>query len=212
MDNFSPAIDMASRKGWRAVRIRGSLLLVWRLDPRLLGCLAACLVWAPEASAGVADFLATCLADGTTFDRLPARLAAQGWIERDPQDGAQGPALAVQAERRRLWALPGWNGGIGDAFVGLVSATADRPMEMCWHASRPGDSGAEALSELRRRFPPAGPAERGTEYFHGGFERWPIDLAGQTVFLSVSWPLLQQPEQGSSILAVLRLRAPVGSR
>ena len=174
----------------------------------LLTCLVFVLAGASSVSAGVADFIATCLADGATFDRLPAHLAALGWVEREPTDGAQGPALAMTAARRWLWSLPGWNNGIGDAYVGLVLPTAERPMEMCWHVSRPGESGAEALADLRRRFPPLGPAERVPELSHGGSERWPIDLGGQTMLLSVSWPMSQQPALGSSILAVTRMPAP----
>jgi hypothetical protein len=184
-----------------------------RRNPWPLACLAAAFAaWAPDASAGIADFVATCLADGARFEGLPARLAAQGWVERAPTDGAQGPALATTAARRRLWSLPGWNGGAGDAYTGLVLPTPDRPMEMCWHVSRPGESGAQSLADLRRRYPPIGAAERGTEFSYGGVEQWPIDLDGQTVFLSVSWPMLQQPELGTSILAVVRMPVPAGKR
>jgi hypothetical protein len=185
-------------------------LFVRRCNHWLLACLFAAAAGSSSASAGVVDFAATCLADGVTFERLPARLAAQGWVERDPADGAQGPALAVTAPRRRLWSLPGWNGGTGDAYIGLVAPTADQPMEMCWHVSRPGESGAEALANLRRRFPPVGAIERSTEFSYGGIERWPVKFAGQTVFLSVSWPMLQQPELGTSILAVVRISAAAG--
>lgn len=177
----------------------------------LLASLIAALGWSPGASAGVGDFVATCLTGGA-FEHLPDRLAALGWVERDPADGPQGPALAATATRRRLWALPGWNGGAGDAYTGLVLPTADRPMEMCWHVSRPGESGAEALADLRRRFPPTGAVERGTEGSYGGIERWPAELAGQTVFLSVSWPMLQQPYLGASSLAVVRIPAAAAKR
>lgn len=178
----------------------------------LVACLVLTPAWTTRALAGVVDFVATCLADDATFERLPARLAAQGWVERDPVDGAQGPALAAAAPRRHLWSLPGWNGGAGDAFVGLAQQTTDRPLEVCWHVSRPGESGAEALAELRRRYPPTGAVERGPEFFNGGFERWSIDLAGQTASLSVSWPMLQQPELGASILSIVRAPAAAGKR
>lgn len=163
---------------------------------------------AAPAVAGVREFLEACAAEGADFTTLPARLTAAGWVEVAPDEGPRGPAIAQSVERRRLWSRPGWNGSRGDAFTGLATGRVPdtaHMVEVCWHGSRPGESGAAALAALRGRLPPAGPSDRGTAFFYGGRETWPTILGGETVFVEVSWPIVSQPETGAALLSLTRL-------
>ncbi len=60
----------------------------------------------------------------------------------------------------------------------------------------------------RRRFPPTGPAEWGTAFFHGGSERWPARIGGGAVFVEVTCPMEGDPRQGVAMLALSRVPAP----
>lgn len=135
---------------------------VWGLGLALLGSL-----FPTMGQAGVTAFLEGCLAGSG----VPTRLRDLGLAEVRLDAGPQGPAIAAGAPSRRLWMDPRL-AGRGDAFTGYVEPTPGRPFAVCWHVSRPGESAADALAELKRQYPPReGGTETGTEFFYGGFER-----------------------------------------
>ena len=156
-----------------------------------------------RAQAGVAEFIANCLADDAGLSGLSARLEGHGYVEVDPAHGPPGPGVAADAPGRRLWTVPHPGDGLVDVFTGYAPPGPGRPFQVCWHVSRPGESAAEALDMLKSRFPAIpGTLETGTEFFYGGFERW--QSRSGTVILGVSWPMRGQPKVGSSLLYVVR--------
>ncbi len=90
-----------------------------------------------------------------------------------------------------------------DIFTGFAPPGPDRPFQVCWHISRPGESATEALDALRSRYPAIqGTAETGTETFYGGFERWRSGPGADVI--GVSWAMQDRPGVGSSLLYVVR--------
>ncbi|MCR0981194.1 hypothetical protein [Roseomonas populi] len=157
-----------------------------------------------SVQAGVAEFMGGCMAGIADPARLPAVLQGAGLIEIDPGNGPQGPAIAADAPGRRLWSDPRL-AGRGDAFTGYAPPSAGRPFAVCWHVSRPGESAAAAMAELRRRYPPReGSVERGTEFFYGGSERWRAAGPGGDVLVGLSWPFQDRPGEGTAFLYVVR--------
>lgn len=154
--------------------------------------------------AGVADFVAGCIAAASAPETLPSLLAEAGMTEIDPEAGPPGPSVAIEATGRRLWSAPPREGQL-DAFTGYAPPGPGRPIGLCWHLSRPGETPAQALAELRRRYPPeSGVTQTGTEAFYGGFERWPVRIAGEAFILGISWPMREQLESGAAYLYVVR--------
>lgn len=147
----------------------------------------------------------SCVADADDLRRLPATLAAAGLAEINPADGPRGPAISQTARRRRLWSSSGAGGDRGDAFTGYAAPGPGRPLEVCWHVSRPGESAAAALAALKQRLPPRpGSSETGTEFFYGGYERWQTRVGAVDLIVGVSWPMRDKPEEGTSLLYLMK--------
>ena len=158
--------------------------------------------------AGVMEFVDGCMAHIAHPAGLPAALKAAGLAEVDPANGPQGPAIATDAPGRRLWSGPTRPGRV-DAFTGYAPASSGRPFAICWHVSRPGESGAVSIAELRRRYPPReGSVDAGTEFFYGGFARWLATIGGEEMMIGVSWPMRDRPEEGTAFLYAARPTAP----
>jgi len=157
-----------------------------------------------NAKAGVASFVATCMANAGDFSALAAALAASGMVEIDPADGPQFPVSSP--ERRRLWKSNAAVGPDEDAYTGYLVKGETPRAEICWHISRPGDSAATALPELKKRYPPKGvTVSDGTVFSYGGGESWET-VSGQTTFtIGVNWPFRGDPSKGTSMLYVLKL-------
>ncbi len=171
------------------------------------GLLALGLFAPHRAQAGVAQFVASCMADGADLSSLPARLESQGYLEVDPAHGQFGPGVVAAAPGRRLWTTPHPGGGLIDVFTGYAPPGPGRPFQVCWHISRPGESAAEALNALKSSYPAIqGSVDTGPDAFYGGFERW--QSRSGTVILGVSWPMRDQPRVGSSLLYVVRPALP----
>ncbi len=163
-----------------------------------------CLLCAP-AQAQMQLFLASCVAEAGDLDRLPLSFEKAGLVEIDPAAGPFGPAIASLAPGRRLWSAPGKSGG-GETFAGYAPI-GTVPFAVCWAVSRPGLSAADALVELKRRFPPGrGATYRGTESFYGGSETWAAEAGGTQVIVGVSWPARLFPEQGTGFIYLVKLR------
>jgi hypothetical protein len=170
--------------------------------------LAACLVVATTQSglAGLSLFVDDCIASADDFSRLGAQLQASGMKEVDPSEG---PQFAVPSpERRRLWTSRSSGGAQGEAFTGYVAKSAGEALvEICWHLSRPGESAAIALPELKRRYPPTGGApERAPYFFYGGYEQWETRINDKVLTIGVNWPVQGDPSAGSSMLYVATVR------
>jgi len=77
--------------------------------------------------------------------------------------------------------------------------------------SRPGESAAVALLELKYRYPPTGETWADTYFFYGGTELWEARLDGATAIVGVTWPLESRPSEGTSTLYLVKPResAPV---
>ena len=181
-----------------------------RVAVRLSAGLLSVGLFAPyHAQAGVADFLAGCMAERVDMGGLAARLDRQGYAEVDPAQGPPGPALAADTTGRRLWMVRHPVDGQIDSFTGYAPPGPGRPFEVCWHISRPGESAAEALPALQSRYPVIqGTTETGAAFFFGGYERWQSRSGPVVVTLGVSWPMRDQPAEGSSLLYVVRAASP----
>jgi hypothetical protein len=127
-------------------------------------------------------------------------------MEIDPAQGPQFPAPSTA--RRRLWTSPPPAGVRGDTFTGYVADGGDRPMEVCWHVSRPGESAAVALPELKRRYPPtAAETVTGAVFFYGGYEEWQTQINGRTLTIGVNWPARGDPSSGTCMMYVAEVSA-----
>ncbi|HEY4253111.1 MAG TPA: hypothetical protein VGM87_18010 [Roseomonas sp.] len=163
------------------------------------------LLGAGGARAGLADFLDHCMATVADFGQLPAGLAAAGYAEADPATGPHAPTIAPTETGRHLWLRLNPEQQPGDYYTGLTAATPDRPFEICWHISRPGESAAEALPILRQRFPPIeGTTETGTVVFYAGDEHWLAQVGAEVVIIGVIWPMEGVPAQGVGEFYVVR--------
>ncbi len=188
---------------WPARSGQGRPSRSWRRTGGLL--MTLCLLAPCSGRTAVAGFLGSCVADADDLRRLPATLAAAGLAEINPANGPRGPAISQTARRRRLWSSSGAGGERGDAFTGYAAPGPGRPMEVCWHVSRPGGSAAVALAALKQRLPPRpGSSETGTEFFHGGYERWQTRVGTVDLIVGVSWPMRDKPEEGTSLLYLMK--------
>ncbi len=171
----------------------------WGLGLAFLGLLPS-----TNSEAGVTAFVEGCMSG----PNVPAHLRKLGLAEVDADAGPRGPAIAAAAPSRRLWTDKRITGR-GDAFTGYAEPASGRPFAVCWHVSRPGESAAEALTRLKRQYPPQeGSTETGTESFYGGFERWRIAGNRDGLVLGVSWPLQSLSGEGSAFLYVIRPMTP----
>jgi hypothetical protein len=153
--------------------------------------------------AGISAFIDGCMANAADFSRLAASLKSAGMTEIDPGQGPQFPFPTP--ERRRLWKSVPAAGASEEAFTGYVAGGGDTQVEICWHVSRPGESAAIALHDLKRRYPPSsGKTSEGTVFFHGGSERWDSLVDGNVLTIGVNWPLKNDPSSGTSVLYVLK--------
>lgn len=170
--------------------------------------LAACLYAAATQSslAGISSFVAGCIANADDFSKLATQLPSAGMTEIDPSEGPQFPVPSP--ERRRLWKSTPAAGVQRDAFTGYVAKKAgDALVEICWHVSRPGESGTIALRELKRRYPPtAGEPEEGPYFFYGRYEQWQTKINDRALVIGVNWPVQGDPSSGSSLLYVATVR------
>ncbi len=173
------------------------------------GLLPVGLVTPHRAQAGIAEFVAGCMANVADLRALPATLERQGYVEVDPAQGPPGPSLAMGAAGRRLWTIRHPGNGQVDIFTGYVPPGPDVPFEICWHISRPGDTATEAISALQSRYPAVeGTTETGTEMVYGGFERWRTKVGPVAVTLGVTWGMRGRPAEGSSLLYVVLASSP----
>jgi hypothetical protein len=165
---------------------------------------------AQDGHAGISSFIDGCVAHVRDFSSLGADLEASGMKEVDP---AEGPRLLIGSgspQRQRLWQTMPVPAGMIDAFIGYaIDNVNDLPVEICFHVSRPGESAAVALPDLKYRYPPIGETQADTHFFYGGIELWDARIDGVTAVVGVSWPFKSRPREGTSFLYLLKPRERV---
>jgi hypothetical protein len=165
---------------------------------------------AQDGHAGMSSFIDGCVAHVRDFSRLGAHLEASGMKEIDPD---QGPRLLIGSgspQRQRLWQTMPVPAGMIDAFTGYaIDNVNDLPVEICFHVSRPGESAAVALADLKYRYPPVGDTRADTLFFYGGIELWDTRIDGVTATVGVAWAFKSQPRDGTSMLYLVKPRERV---
>src|SRR5262245_59773220 len=184
-----------------------------RLLVESLFIFAMILMSAQDGRAGISSFVDGCVANVRDFSRLGAHLEASGMKEID---AAQGPRLLIGSgspQQQRLWQTMPVPAGMIDAFTGYaIDNLNDLPVEICFHVSRPGESAAVALPDLKYRYPPVGETRADTHFFYGGIELWEARIDGVTAIVGVSWPMKPQPGEGTSMLYLVKPRERVHAR
>lgn len=166
-------------------------------------CMSSGLFLNSDAQAGVDFFRQTCVANLSDFTGLERHLAALGMSET----GDMPSRMLSDPQSLRTWTSHAFPGQPGDGFVQIATGGAAQPFEVCIHVSRPGENATEALSMLRRLYPPIeGSVQRGAHNIYGGKETWATNIDGVEVYVRVSWAFLTDPSSGSSELSLIKRR------
>jgi hypothetical protein len=177
-----------------------------RLFARSLFIFAVLAASTQTGHAGALSFIHACVENVGDFSQLASRLQASGMKEIDPAKGPRSPIGSGSPQQQRLWQqIPPAPGTI-DAFTGYSVDNVGFAAEICFHVSRPGETAAVALRELKNRFPPIGESWTGAYFSYGGMEHWETRINDVTAIMGVVWPNKDQPDEGSSQLYLIKRR------